>query len=175
MKNKYLEQLKEDGFFEEFDEDTEEEPDELLPYDEAEDREELPKTVRAVISLMLILSGAELLVILLFIGGSITQWSRLKTSALLGLLIGSGIGIGLFLTMKNQIEDLMYLPEERANKKIRTGYMLRLAAVGAAAAVGGLTGFFHPVTVVIGVFNVKPASFLCPFFRKMTENRQEKR
>ena len=167
MKNKYLEQLKEDGFFdEEFGEEQEEEID-LLPYDESKDAEELGRTVRGVITVTLILYALEFLIIFFLIGGIFPVFGKVKLTALAGLTVGTGAGIGLFFTMKNQLEDLMYLPEERANKKIRTGYLLRLSAAAMLAVIGGLTGFMHPVAAVLGIYNIKPACFLQPLYEKI--------
>lgn len=81
----------------------------------------------------------------------------------------SGIAIACFMAihMKRSIEDALDLGEEGAEKYARKAYVIRVLV---AALIIGVVIYFNlgnPITLVIGIFPLKPSAYLQPQIHKV--------
>ena len=161
LKNKYYEELRETLR----EEENEEIPAEnLKPAEDANDRTEVRKTIAFVLGAMAALAVIEALVILFFFGGSISSPEPAKWKMELGLLIGLLLGVGYLFTIKLQI-DATLSGTPHPNGKMKIGAFLRYIVVIVLIGVGVFTNWFHSFTAIIGLYNLKLASFITGLVR----------
>ena len=172
------EETQEDGVTEEAQEKREAQEDEETEGDgKSQDNEESPdpedgerrlkRTVQGVLLLIALFTLIELLVVLFFIGGETFVFGELKLACVLGLLIGAGMAMLLFLLMKRQIETVLDLPENSAKNRLRLGSILRIVSVMALAVLFAfLMKYIHPLAFLVGVLNLKAAALLQPLLDK---------
>ena len=131
-----------------------------------EDPEVLERTVKEVIFLIAVLTLVEILLTLILIGKRDFSFGGLKLSVALGLLFGGAFGIGLFLIMKKQIEQIVELPAKNAQSKLRLGAILRIIAVAAVAVAFAFLKWISPLGFQVGLLNLKFAAQLAPLLDK---------
>ncbi|MBR4768284.1 MAG: hypothetical protein IK088_04825 [Lachnospiraceae bacterium] len=168
--NRYYEALKEAG--ELTDEPVPE--DHLLPKERSYDRTPVKKTVTAVLLLIAGLTLLEAVLIVIFRNIQAFRSGNGLFGALFGLLLGTVIGLVWFLTMKKQIDMILSGGAAHPNANLKIGAIFRFVGVAAVIAVGVFTGFYNPLTVIIGVINLKIAAFIAGFLLNRGKKEAEK-
>ena len=158
-KNKYYEKLIDENLVFE-DEDTEPDEEDLAPYDPARSEGIVDKTARTVLLLIGGLFLLEALVVLFFIYGNVTVWSRGKWQALLGLLVGSAFAVLWFLAIRHQIERLVDPGAQHVKGRLRGGAVVRMLLFIGLLAAGYFTKVMDPILMIVGAFNLKIAAYL---------------
>lgn len=157
--NRYYEALKEAG-------ELSDEPipeSQLLPKERADDRTPVKKTVFAVFILIAVLTAVEAVLIVVFRSIPAFQSGNGLFGALFGLFLGTVTALVWFLTMKRQIDSILSGAESHPNAHLKLGAIFRFAGAAIAVAVAVFTGFYNPLTVILGVINLKIASFIAGF------------
>ena len=155
-KNKYYDALYEEGLKDEEEEIPEEN---LLPESYANDRTDVKKTVLLVLILMGCFTFVE--AVLIFVLPFPVFFERIcgRGGLFFGLLIGLILGAVWFLTMEYQLRGILGgAPSPKA--KLKIGAILRILLVIGVLVLAYFTRWFSPITVLIGVLNLKFAAFL---------------
>ena len=169
-KNKYYEKLIDVNLVFE-DEDTEPSEEDRAPYDPERSKGIVQKTTRTVLLLIAGLSALEALVVLFFIYGNVTVWSRGKWQALLGLAVGSVFSVFWYLAIRNQVEKIVDPGAQHVKGRLRGGAVVRMLLFIACLAAGYFTQVMDPILMIVGAFNLKIASYLTGllFQKRFTE------
>lgn len=173
-KNKYYEKLIDENLVFE-DEDTEPDEENILPYDPARSEGIVEKTTRTVLLLIGGFFLLEALIVLFFIYGNVTVWSRGKWQALLGLLVGSVFAVIWYLAIRHQIERIVDPGATHVKGRLRGGAVVRMLLFIGLLAAGYFTNVMDPILMVIGAFNLKIASYLTGliFQKRFTDKTEE--
>ena len=163
-KNKYFNILYEEGMTDEPEEEIPEEN--ILPYDEEAHKDSVQKLTKSVLYTIAGLAALEVLIVLFFVYGFVNDWTHGKWQAIVGLIVGSAYGALWFMMIVWQTESLL-MPEETHHKgKLKLGAVARYALLVGLGALGYFTGWFNPLLMVIGAFNMKLSSYLQPLLQK---------
>lgn len=154
MANKYFDILKEEGLSE----DTEEE-NIIEPENPEEDLNELRMTVKIFLILLVILTIIEagLIVVLSLV---IPYFQTNRLSLLIGLLIGTAVSYVWFYTMQYQIERIVTPETDKGNGYLKLGAILRIFLLIGLLVLALITRWFHPITLLVGVLNMKITAIL---------------
>lgn len=168
MKNKYFDLLKEEGLRDEEDEIPEEN---LLPISGEEDEKKVRHTVFTMLLFLGLFTVVEALLVLFLLYGSVTEWSKGKGQALLGLALGSAVAVFWLFTMKRNVEDSLTPGEAHPKAKIRIGAVLRYLLLAGLLVFAVFTHWIDPVLLLVGVFNLKLAGYASWIFDKKHAER----
>lgn len=160
MRNKYFEELQEEGVWDD-------EDDEVIPADPKEDEKAVRVTFIRVVLTIISFSLLEALVILFLIGGFLPEFTRLKWTSLVGILVGTIVSIFLFWFMKKQIEEIVDMEEQKAKGTLKFGAIARILIVIAILAVSFITKIANPIAVIVSILNLKFAAIIQPFLDKL--------
>lgn len=113
------------------------------------------------------------LLCLLFAGGLPPSWSVLKTRAMLGFLLGIAIAACMMIHMGFSAERAVLLAAAEANRRMMISSAVRMLAVFALLAAAYMSGWFHLLTMLLGVFVLKPAVYLQPLVHRVLHGAED--
>lgn len=168
MKNKYFDILYEEGFTDEPNEIPEEN---ILPYDGKADEKRTARVFRNVLLLIAGFSLTELLIALFFIAGPVYDFSNGKPQVLIGLLVGTALSVLWFVTIRIQITKISDPLDKNETRALRFGAVIRILVLSGILALAVFTDFMNPVAILIGAFNLKPASYIAGLIGRAQRKR----
>lgn len=113
------------------------------------------------------------LLCLFLAGGPPTAWSVLKTRAMLGFLLGIVTAVCMIVHMAYTAERAVLLESASANKRMMLFSAIRMLLVLAVLSLAYLSGWFHLLTMFIGVLALKPAIYLHPLVHRRLHGAEE--
>lgn len=116
----------------------------------------------------------EEVIAILFIGGPLMEWSKLKVTVVLGLLVGSLLGAGLFLHMKKSVIESLAYKDERGVSYIRRSYFFRMAITAMLMIAAFYTGWVNILAMLFGILNLKFGVYMEPFTHRLFSKKQSK-
>lgn len=125
--------------------------------------EEVRKTTRrlviSLVGMAVLAAGITLLIMQPWRG-----WEKVHTQVLLGFVAGAALGSFMAVHMAVSLSKSVELGEAGALQHTRKTYMIRTVLVMAAVVLLFLTGWFHILALLAGIFCLKPAAYLQLFF-----------
>ncbi len=103
-----------------------------------------------------------------FVAVALTVFSAQHLAAAVGTLAGGAVGAALILHMYRHLDIALDLDVKQAQKHIQAAAFQRLFIMGAAVALSlVLSGYIHPVGVILSLFGVKVTALLNPVLHRL--------